>query len=93
MGKTSDVFICDVLMHWLPFIVAYFTFDRSEPIPALVVNLLVASLYMYCVDWNPKIYYAPSGLSNRSLVLLFVVMLVGVHVVLFVLEVGVGGIK
>ena len=84
MGKTSDVFICDILMHWLPCIITYFMFEHSEPLPALFVNLLIATLYMHFVDWNPKIYYEPSGLSNRSLMLLFVGMLLGVHVVLFI---------
>ena len=80
-------------MHWLPCVATYFMFEHTEPLPALLVNLLFATLYMHYVDWNPKIYYEPSGLSNRSLMFLFIVMLMAVHVMLFVKDIGISDIN
>ena len=49
---------------------------------------------MHFVDWNPKIYYEPSGLSNRSLMFLFILMLMAVHVMLFVMgDIAMGDIN
>ena len=79
MGKVSDVLICDVIMHWMPFIIAWSTFQRSPATSAFLVNLVVATLYLYFVDWRPAVWYGPSGLSDRCLVIGFTLLVVGVH--------------